>query len=149
MRGCHALHPMTLTFTVPMEPVAKGRPRFSTRGGFARAYTPKKTLDAEAIVAAYGRQHRKHLGEHHFSGPVTLSVVFFMPIPKSAPKKQREILKMGAPHVKKPDGENLGKLVADALNGILYEDDSQLYVMRFEKTYAVEPRIEITLEYHE
>lgn len=42
-----------IEFVISMRPVAKGRPRV-TRRGFA--YTPKKTADAEKIVALYGRQ---------------------------------------------------------------------------------------------
>lgn len=40
-----------LEFTVPGVPVAKGRPKFSTRGGYAQAYTPSKTTKAEQYVA--------------------------------------------------------------------------------------------------
>jgi Holliday junction resolvase RusA-like endonuclease len=32
---------MTVTFTVPGDPVPQPRPRVSTAGGFARAYVPK------------------------------------------------------------------------------------------------------------
>jgi len=40
-----------LKFTIPGVPVAKGRPKFSTRGGYAQAYTPSKTTKAEQFVA--------------------------------------------------------------------------------------------------
>lgn len=40
-----------LKFTIPGVPVAKGRPKFSTRGGYAQAYTPSKTTKAEQHVA--------------------------------------------------------------------------------------------------
>lgn len=40
-----------IQFTVPGAPVAKGRPKFSTRGGYAQAYTPSKTTKAEQHVA--------------------------------------------------------------------------------------------------
>ncbi len=32
-----------ICFEIPGEPGAKGRPRFSTRGGFVKTYTDKKT----------------------------------------------------------------------------------------------------------
>ena len=38
-----------LEFTIPGEPISQGRPRFSTHGGFARAYDPKKSRN---ILAA-------------------------------------------------------------------------------------------------
>lgn len=40
-----------IEFTIPGVPVAKGRPKFSTRGGYAQAYTPSKTTKAEQYVA--------------------------------------------------------------------------------------------------
>lgn len=40
-----------IEFTIPGVPVAKGRPKFSTRGGYAQAYTPSKTTKAEQFVA--------------------------------------------------------------------------------------------------
>lgn len=40
-----------IQFTIPGVPVAKGRPKFSTRGGYAQAYTPSKTTKAEQFVA--------------------------------------------------------------------------------------------------
>lgn len=40
-----------IQFTIPGVPVAKGRPKFSTRGGYAQAYTPSKTTKAEQHVA--------------------------------------------------------------------------------------------------
>ena len=35
---------------IPGEPVAKGRPKFSTRGGFVKAITPEKTANYETLV---------------------------------------------------------------------------------------------------
>ena len=40
----------TLQFTIPGDPVSQGRPRFSTHGGFARAYDPKKSREGKAVV---------------------------------------------------------------------------------------------------
>ena len=37
-------------FVIPGEPVAKGRPKFSTRGGFVKAITPEKTANYETLV---------------------------------------------------------------------------------------------------
>lgn len=37
------------------EPVAKGRPRFSVRGGYIRTFTPEKTKNFEEIVGTIAR----------------------------------------------------------------------------------------------
>ena len=39
-----------LTVTIPGEPVSQGRPRFSTHGGFPRAYDPKKSKEGKQSV---------------------------------------------------------------------------------------------------
>lgn len=41
---------MNLTFTIPGEPTAQGRPRFSTHGGFVKAYDPEKSRNYKAYV---------------------------------------------------------------------------------------------------
>lgn len=48
---CELPRYQVIEFTVPGVPVAKGRPKFSTRGGYAQAYTPSKTTKAEQHVA--------------------------------------------------------------------------------------------------
>ena len=48
-----------MKFSIPVIPVAKGRPRLSTRGGYAHAYTPTKTRNAEDEFAMYVRQQYK------------------------------------------------------------------------------------------
>ena len=105
-------------------PVAKGRPRVSTKNGFARAYNPKKTRDYESKVKMYFKaQFPKHTP---FTADDVLKVVmeFYYPIPKSYSKKKREQIIAGGMY--KNNGEdldNLEKAVLDALNGIAYCDD--------------------------
>lgn len=123
---------MIRTITVAGTPVPKARPRFShTRGGRAFAYTPKSTQDAEArIRAAWIEKH----GTQPAEGPLRLSVAFTMPIPKS-----RRDIKDGDPHTSRPDTDNLLKLVQDALNGLAYKDDSQIWMTIACKNYGEEP----------
>ena len=39
-------------------------------------------------------------------------------------------------HVYKPDADNLAKFVLDALNGVYYKDDSQIYELIVRKQYG-------------
>jgi Holliday junction resolvase RusA-like endonuclease len=56
----------------------------------------------------------------------------------------------GAPHIKKPDADNVAKAVLDALNGLAFEDDSRIYVLNVAKRYTlVEPRVEVTMEWED
>lgn len=130
-----------INFTIQGGPVAKGRPRFARRGNFVTTYTPTNTAQAENEIQ---EEALKHICEP-ITAPVELLIVFYMPIPRSTSKKRAESLK-NAPHVKRPDVDNLAKLVLDALNGIAWKDDSQVFKMTVEKRYSDNPRTEVTIE---
>lgn len=68
-----------------------------------------------------------------------------MPIPKSYSKKAR-LKSIGEPHQKKPDISNLIKFTEDALNEILWEDDSVIAEIKAKKIYSEEPKTIITVE---
>lgn len=108
-----------ITFSVPFVK-AKQRPRMTKYG---KVYTPKTTHDAEtAIAAEYKRACLRDIGyvPKPWLASVKLQVDTFRPLPKS-----REYLGAEA-DVIKPDGDNILKLVGDALNGVAYKDDSQV-----------------------
>ena len=131
----------TVCFTIPGKPVAKGRPRAAVVKGMARIYTPKKTADYEAAArwaASVGMR-----GHDLFTGPVTVRFRFYFPIAKSWPKHRREEASAGRlPHTGKPDVDNCAK-VLDAMNGIVFADDSQVVRVEAEKLYGDEPRTEV------
>ncbi len=76
-----------------------------------------------------------------------MKVTAYMPIPKSASKKRHELMLSGAirPTVK-PDWDNIGKLVADALNGVAYDDDKCIVDAQVRKFYSETPRTVVVLE---
>lgn len=124
---------MTITFTVPGKPKGKGRPRFS-RG---HAYTPKATAEYEALI----RRMYIMQGGKKFAGDVSISILVLFPIPKKTPKLLRaQMLTGDVLPAKKPDGDNIEKAVADALNGTAYGDDSQIVAAKWEKRYAEEDK---------
>ena len=47
---------------------------------------------------------------------------------------------------KKPDGDNILKAVADALNGVCYKDDKNIVKMSIEKFYSDMPRIDVIIQ---
>ena len=69
-------------------------------------------------------------------GVVRLRVVFDMPIPKSWSKKRKNEA-AGCYHTSKPDLDNLQKALLDAMNGIVFEDDSQVADIRAVKRYTI------------
>jgi Holliday junction resolvase RusA-like endonuclease len=120
-----------MQLTILMQPVPKGRPRF-TRGGFA--YTPTKTRTAEKFIKAFIQGYPKLPADI----PLAMTVTFYFLRPKTAKKRQW--------HTVKPDLTNLVKTVEDAANGILYNDDSQIVRMLIRKEYGDVARVEITIE---
>lgn len=116
-----------------MVPVGKERPRITIRGGEPRAYTPAKTTEAEtAIRDAFRLAYPGHVPT---ALPVTLSVIATRPMPKSWSRK-RQLANVGHWCTSKPDADNIGKLVCDALNGVLYDDDSQVVCLTVTKYWG-------------
>ena len=72
---------MRVSFTVPGQPVAKGRARMSIRGGHAIAYTPQKTRMYENQVGAYASQAM--LGRPPMFQAVAVIIDAYMMIPQS------------------------------------------------------------------
>ena len=114
----------------PFEPKPKGRPRFTRTG---HAYTPKTTHDYEKQIREY---YQENISDFYESA-IKLSLIFYMPIPKSTTKKMRALMENGEQrHIKKPDLDNIVKAFTDALNGIAYADDSLITGINAQKKYG-------------
>jgi len=125
-----------IQFTVIGKPIAKGRPRFTRRG---IAYTPKATKDAEK---AFKLAARRYAPPKPFEGPVCVDIVFSFEYIKSLPKKYRNL----SYHIKKPDLDNLVKLVLDSMNGVFFKDDSQVFRLSAAKWNHSVSRTEIEIK---
>lgn len=104
-----------------MKPVAKARARVTKYG----AYTPAKSARAEACI----KQHLNKLLVQKYEGALSLEVTAVIEKPKSLPKRR-------VFNTTRPDASNYLKLVEDACNGILYEDDAQLVSVQCSKVYG-------------
>ena len=125
-----------IEFFVPGEPVAKGRPRFARRTG--HTYTPASTVMAENLVRVYA--HEAMMGGTPMEGPVAVTIIAKLSIPKSWSNKRRAMASAGMLWpTKKPDVDNLSKTFTDAMNGIVYSDDKQIIGMRVVKMYDEKP----------
>lgn len=124
-----------VTITVPGKVRGKARPRVTKFG----VYTPKKTREYERKIAEKYRE----TGCEPFSGEVSVEVTTYREMPKSRPKKA-----LSEPDTYKPDVDNIGKAVLDALNGVAYMDDKQvtlLVVRKMPRTRGGE-RLVVTVE---
>lgn len=112
----------SIAIVVLGDPRAKGRPRFDPRTG--RARTPRGTRLAENT---FGWEARKQLTSvQPLTGPVAVRVRFYTAT------------------ARRVDVDNLVKLTLDALNGIAWEDDSQIVHVTATKTLDREnPRTEL------
>lgn len=119
---------------IPGEPVAKSRPKFYK----GHATTPEKTVNYETLVKqlwAINEQPR-------LNGPLKATVTAYFTIPKSVSQKKRNMMANGAIRPeKKPDADNIAKIILDALNTLAYDDDKQIVSLTVEKFYSESPRV--------
>jgi Holliday junction resolvase RusA-like endonuclease len=137
---------MKVSFTVPGSPQGKGRPRFAKVGKYVKTYTPDQTVLYENLVAV---EYRRQTGGYRFPDGVPLEMVInaFYAIPASASKTKRvDMLKGHIRPTKKPDADNVIKVVADSLNEIAYKDDAQIVSCRLTKFYGVQPGLGVTIQ---
>ena len=132
-------------FTILGEPTGKGRPKFDTRGPYVRAVTPKKTVNYETLVKM---EYQAQCDGIFFGNDSALGmkITAYKPITKSTSK--RRMLQMIDGLIrpgKKPDWDNVGKIVCDALNGVAFHDDAQIVDGRTVKYYSDQPRVEVEI----
>lgn len=105
--------------TIPGEPIGKGRPRATVRGGFVRTYTPKRTADWERDAAVM--LANKWSGAP-LEGPASVSLLALFPRPQRMIWKRKPMPR--EPFTRSPDVDNVAKAVLDALEkaGVLSND---------------------------
>ena len=130
----------TMRFEVAGEVIGKGRPRF-TRSG--RTYTPKKTLDYErAIKRAYLNKYT-YLSKRS----IRIKICAYLEVAKSHSKvKKQKMLANELQCTKKPDVDNIVKVVLDALNKVAYRDDTQVVELVAIKRWSNESRLKVIIE---
>ncbi|HHD2969850.1 RusA family crossover junction endodeoxyribonuclease [Clostridium perfringens] len=118
----------------------KARPRIC-RG---HAFTPKDTVEYEKLV----RECYKQQDGRYLEGPIKALIIAYYKIPKSYSKKRVQAIREGlAKPTKKPDADNIAKIILDSLNGVAFKDDAQVISLSIEKVYTEdEERIELELE---
>jgi Holliday junction resolvase RusA-like endonuclease len=123
-------------------PVGKGRPKFARRGNFVSTYTPTKTRDYETLIKEAAQ---KAMGSTELlETPVTVAIYITVPIPQSYSKKRIEACLKGSERpIKKPDIDNIAKCFLDAMNEIVYKDDTQVLTLHITKVYGTIGMVEV------
>jgi Holliday junction resolvase RusA-like endonuclease len=125
-------------------PRGKGRPRFGRRGSFVAVWTDKKTMSYEGTLAQAGYDAMKGLPLR--LAALSVRIEAGMPVPPSWSQKKRLAAISGdLAHIGKPDFDNIAKIVGDALNKIVWRDDSQIIVCAFRKFYSASPGLTVSV----
>jgi crossover junction endodeoxyribonuclease RusA len=140
---------MTLAFTVYGVAQPKGSMRAFTPRGMhfpivtdsnrsVRSWSQLVAEGANRAITALPDGDRGIL-----TGPVRLTVAFYLPRPKSLPKRR------AVAHVTAPDWDKLARAVSDALSHVAYHDDRQVVEALIGKFYAgvnERPRVDVRVE---
>ena len=134
-----------LTFMVEGTPIGKGRPKFARRGNFVSTYTPTKTRDYETVIKEAAK---KAMGSNELlETPVTVAIYITVPVPQSYSKKRTEAcLKDIERPIKKPDIDNVAKCFLDAMNDVVYKDDTQVLTLHVTKVYGTVGMVEVMVK---
>lgn len=124
------------------DPVGKGRPKASSRGGFVRMYTPAKTRDYEDMVR---EEAARSMGPREpFECPCLVEMSLVCGIPASWSKVKREQALAGRIlPTKKPDVDNVLKAVCDSFNGVVWRDDVLATDFIIRKRFGPSPHVEV------
>ena len=131
-----------VTFEVPGDPHGKGRPKFARRGNFVQTYTDKKTASYEDLVRFHANIAMVDLAP--LESAVAVYIYIKLAVPKSYSKKRTEACLSGLERpTKKPDWDNVAKSICDAMNGIVYMDDTQIVDAHVTKVYAANAGVDV------
>jgi Holliday junction resolvase RusA-like endonuclease len=77
-------------------------------------------------------------------GALILTIVATLPVPRSwSQRKQKQALSGEIMPVGRPDIDNYAKIVSDALNAVVFLDDSQVTHLVVSKVYGEKPGLRI------
>lgn len=125
------------TIIIKQPPVAQPRPRVTKWG----------TFDPVKEQKSWAKLQISQQVSHCTSEPLSLTIKFYLQIPKSTSKKKQQLmLSNKIKHIKRKDLDNLAKFTLDAMNNIVYHDDGQIWQLHLEKRYTLDnPRTEIVV----
>lgn len=128
-----------IQFYIPGKPQGKARARtfYDKKAGRMRSVTPENTVLYENhIIQSYLNAAKK---PQMLQGALEVSIKAYFPIPKSTTKKARKQIEDGEVFpTKKPDADNIAKVICDALNQIAYQDDTQVVELTVTKHFETE-----------
>lgn len=131
-----------IRLVIPGKPLGKQRPRVLRNG---ITYTPKGTVNYETYIKQiFATEYKQYKPKE---GPLKMKITAYFPIPESVSNIKKTDMERGNIRpTKKPDIDNIVKIIADALNGLAYLDDKQIVSCTVEKYYSSVPRVQVEIE---
>lgn len=137
---------MEVSFSVPGPPQGKARARtyYSSNLGRSISHTPDNTVLYENLIKTCYQNEVKTMFDNV---PLKVCITAYFQPAKSTSKNQLSKMLQGEIFpTKKPDADNIAKVVLDALNGIAYPDDKQVVELVVRKRFEEFPRVEIGIK---
>lgn len=134
-----------ITFEIPGPPQGKARARtfYNHKSGHMASITPEKTVLYENLVKMSYQQVSDYLSYK----PLRIYIhAYFEPAKSISKTKRIDMLTAKIRPTKKPDIDNIAKVVLDALNGIAYKDDTQVVALEIRKFYKDKPYVLVDIE---
>ncbi len=135
-----------IRFFVDAEPIPQPRQRHAYRNGIVMNYVPKSHPIHVFKQVVRIRAKEAYNGQP-LEGPIKLYILFLLTRPGRLVWKSKPMPRVWAPG--RPDTDNFIKGVQDALNGAIWQDDSQIVHLEAMKMYAAAdeaPGVEIMVQ---
>jgi Holliday junction resolvase RusA-like endonuclease len=134
---------MIYEFEIPSKIIGKGRPRLNSYTG--KVYTPTRTKDYEELVEQYFLL--KYPRYKTLDGRIKMDIVAYFEVPKSTSKLVKtQMMENKISPTKKPDIDNIVKIILDAMNNIAFKDDTQITKISVEKKYSEIEKVFVRIE---
>lgn len=125
-------------FTIQGKPKGKDRPRFYK----GHAYTPPETKKYEGLV----RWAYHAANGYKYGGGVAIVIdAYFKPPARTTKAMLQKMLDCELRPKRKPDLDNVAKIIMDALNGIAYDDDSQVVELTVRKWFGLTDKVTVKI----
>lgn len=137
-----------IQLAIPGEPQGKQRAKAARIGkgptAYIKTYTPEKTVNYETYIKELFAI--KYPDFIPVESELKMELQAWLMIPASASKKKRKLMQdLALKPGKRPDVDNVLKVVMDALEKLAYKNDSQIVEAHLYKFYAERPRLDIRI----
>lgn len=133
----------TITFEVPGKPQGKRRARFFRAGHFIKSHADPQTVNYETFIREmFCLAYPGHVPQ---AGEVEVKIMAFCPMPKTSNKRRAMMISGEIRPATRPEVDNIGKVILDALTGLAFKNDSQVVSLIVGKWYAERERVEVEI----